>query len=59
MFMFCLDSPLPGVNPQSSVTAKDLSIASERSLHGNGSPNSSCNRWFDQTNQVASYNIVV
>ena len=53
MFMFCLDSSLPGVNPLSSVTAKDLSIASERSLHGNGSASSSCNRWFDQTNQVA------
>ena len=48
MFVVCLDSPLPEIN---SVT-NDLCIASTRSLHGNGSANSSCNRWFDQTNQV-------
>lgn len=54
MFVFCLDSPLPGVNTQSSPTANDLSTASARALHGNGSANSSCNRWFDQTNQVVT-----
>ena len=52
MFIFCLDSSLPGVNYQSPATTDDLSIASARSLHGNGSAESSCNRWFDQTNQV-------
>ena len=52
MFVACLDSCLPGLNSESPVTSNDLCIASTRSLHGNGSANSSCNRWFDQITQV-------
>ena len=54
IFVFCLDTPLPGVNSQKPPTAGDLTIASARALHGSGSAYSSCNRWFDHTNQVAA-----
>ncbi|XP_065916864.1 carnitine O-acetyltransferase-like isoform X2 [Dysidea avara] len=47
-FLLCLDPSHPGVVVHSDERADALSIVSSRSLHGNGTADSSCNRWFDQ-----------
>ena len=44
-YVFCLDPSLPGVAGHSVERA--MSVASSRNFHGNGTADSSCNRWFD------------
>ena len=56
-FLLCLDPSHPGVVVHSDERADALSIVSSRSLHGNGTADSSCNRWFDQGIQV-SYDLI-
>ncbi|XP_065885479.1 carnitine O-acetyltransferase-like isoform X2 [Dysidea avara] len=46
-FVLCLDPSHPGVSVHSDERADALSIVSNRTLHGNGTNDSSCNRWFD------------
>ncbi|XP_065916399.1 carnitine O-acetyltransferase-like isoform X2 [Dysidea avara] len=45
-FLLCLD---PGITHDGSNA---LNVASNRGLHGNGTADSSCNRWFDHTIQI-------
>ena len=47
-FLLCLD---PGITHDGSNA---LNVASNRGLHGNGTADSSCNRWFDHTIQVCT-----
>lgn len=51
-FVLCLDPPHPGI---SENAANVLNIVSNRSLHGNGTADSGCNRWYDHTIQVHVY----
>jgi len=45
-FVLCLDPSHPG------ITHDALSAVSNRSLHGNGTTDCGCNRWYDHTIQV-------
>ena len=49
-FIACLDPAYPIKSPD---FAEQLGFMSNRGLHGNGSNECSCNRWFDQAIQVS------
>jgi len=51
-FILNLDPAHPGIDPKAPVTVKQLGIVTNRYLHGNGSAECSCNRWFDHGVQV-------
>lgn len=51
--VFCLDPSLPGMVTHSS-DERAMSIASSRNFHGNGTADSSCNRWFDHGLHVSN-----
>lgn len=51
-YVMSLDPPHPGIDPNSPITPEELGIMSNRGLHGNGSTECSCNRWFDHAVQV-------
>lgn len=48
-FVLCLDPSHPGITHD---IANTLNVVSNRSLHGNGTSDCGCNRWFDHTIQV-------
>ena len=55
--VLCLDPSHPGVSVNSDEHADALSVVSSRALHGNGTADSSCNRWFDHGIQVSILNV--
>ena len=62
---FCLDKSFPGEAGRNGTKFKywdpHKTMLANRYLHGNGSQQHSCNRWFDsaiQVSQVFSYRIV-
>ena len=51
-FLLCLDPFYPEIDPKAPVTATHLEFMSNWALHGKGSTDCSCNRWFDHSVQV-------
>jgi carnitine O-acetyltransferase len=54
MFTLCLDKPHPQIPPPSPSPIRDshAEILAKRFLHGNGTHENSCNRWFDSAVQI-------
>lgn len=52
MFVICLDAPVAPLDPeeQRESSRSDISLAMQM-IHGAGSKNNSCNRWFEKTMQ--------
>ena len=54
MFALCLDKPHPQVpSPPSPIRDSHAEILGKRALHGNGTHQNSCNRWFDLAVQAS------
>lgn len=54
MFTLCLDRPHPHVAPTVSFNDAQAEVLAKRALHGNGTKQNSCNRWFDSAVQVST-----
>ena len=53
MFTVCLDKAHPQIpGPSAPLRDSHAEILAKRCLHGNGTQQNSCNRWFDSSIQV-------
>lgn len=54
MFTLCLDKSHPHVTTSISINDPQAEVLAKRVLHGNGTEQNSCNRWFDSAVQVST-----
>lgn len=53
MFTLCLDRSHPHVTSSVSFNDPQAEVLAKRALHGNGTKQNSCNRWYDSAVQVS------